>query len=963
MKTLTQYVFRCNLFNARSLVNKLSELHHLLYTDTDVDCLLVTETWLHDEIPNGLLDPKAMYNVLRCDRIGGTGGGVCVLIRRSFQIVQLDLHQDRSPVGYEVLAFDCIDFYVPYRIFVVYRPPTCCSENNAMALDVTSQLVSCIEGNLNKSGPTIIFGDFNCPGIDWQTMQCAADLIQEKLYDFVVCNGFMQYTPGPTRLSNTLDLVFVNDPLLVSDVTVVAPFSTSDHSSVIVDILCTKQSLTSESNEPTKQRIFKWKCGDYVGMCLYLKEYNWSDMFAFNLTADDLWHAFCEVLDKAIELFVPSVLTDYNQHTKTSRTHYPKYIHRSITRKRCLWRQHRRFPDNHMIKAQYCAVSRHCKAAIEQYERSLEEKIVAAGNSGEFFKYINKRLGYSHDVGLLKNTDGTCVRTNADKADVLNLFFSSVNVVDNGVVPELPARVSAEILLDYVYFDSDVISRLCKKIKSKSSKGPDGYSSYLLKQIVPAIAGPIGTMFQSFMSIGKIPREWKTAIITPIFKKGVSSEPSNYRPVSLTSVFCKLMERVIALDLINYLNNHKLINKQQHGFLKNRCTDTNLLEALSDWTLNIENSRHQTVAYVDFAKAFDSVCHNKLLLKLKQYGICGLLLEWIRDFLTGRTHRTKVGNAVSNVSCITSGVIQGSCLGPVLFLIYVNDLVDIFTDGVAAKLYADDVKLYSSVIANEGNERTTLQENLYKLAKWANDWQLPISLTKCYILEIGKDDRNANTPYLMDGTEMKKVDEVADLGVLVDNKLKFSNHVVKIVSKAHRYANLIIRTFKSRDPELLVKAFNVYVRPVLEYCSVIWNPYFMKDIIALERVQRRFTKRLAGMKGHTYYQRLSRLKIESLEIRRIRLDLLFAYKLVFGLLDVDSSQFFTFRTDNTLRGHAYKLYLPYCKSSVRYNFFNQRVIRIWNTLPTDKVDFQSIYRFKATLTNDILIKYCKLNFI
>jgi len=143
-------------------------------------------------------------------------------------------------------------------------------------------------------------------------------------------------------------------------------------------------------------------------------------------------------------------------------------------------------------------------------------------------------------------------------------------------------------------------------------------------------------LFQSFMSVGKIPLEWKSAVITPLYKKGVSSDPSNYRPVSLTSVFSKLMERVLVLDLIRptYLQSNNVINKQQHGFLKKRCTATNLL-SLNDWTLNIENGRRQAVAYIDFAKAFDSVCHDKLLAKMRQYGIGGPLLEWIGDFFDG----------------------------------------------------------------------------------------------------------------------------------------------------------------------------------------------------------------------------------------------------------------------------------------------------------------------------------------
>jgi len=186
-------------------------------------------------------------------------------------------------------------------------------------------------------------------------------------------------------------------------------------------------------------------------------------------------------------------------------------------------------------------------------------------------------------------------------------------------------------------------------------------------------------MYQSFMSVGKVPADWKAAFITPLFKKGASSDPSNYRPVSLTSVFSKLMERVIVTNLLNYLSSHKLINKQQHGFLSRRSTSTNLLESLNDWSLCVENGKCQQVAYIDFAKAFDGVCHSKLIAKLRMYGICGSLLQWIDDFLSGRSYQTKVGNSLSEVLYIISGIVQLSWPHIVL----INDLPDIFNEEVS----------------------------------------------------------------------------------------------------------------------------------------------------------------------------------------------------------------------------------------------------------------------------------------
>ena len=197
----------------------------------------------------------------------------------------------------------------------------------------------------------------------------------------------------------------------------------------------------------------------------------------------------------------------------------------------------------------------------------------------------------------------------------------------------------------------------------------------LIKKLINVLADPLSLYYNTFMSSGYVPQVWKTAVVAPAYKKGSSSDPANYRPISQTSVFCKLMERVIVGEMSNYLLSIGAISKHQHGFVAKRSTTTNLLETLNDWILSIDNRLTQTVVCVDFARAFDSVPPDKLQIKLEAYGICGDLLSLIMDFLR---NRTKVGYELSDPVILTSGVVQGSCLGPLLFLIYINDVTQIF---------------------------------------------------------------------------------------------------------------------------------------------------------------------------------------------------------------------------------------------------------------------------------------------
>ena len=280
---------------------------------------------------------------------------------------------------------------------------------------------------------------------------------------------------------------------------------------------------------------------------------------------------------------------------------------------------------------------------------------------------------------------------------------------------------------------------------------------------------------------------------------------------------------------------------------------------------------------------------------------------------------------------------------------------------MSIKLYADDVKLYSNVCTNTVTDNNTLQDQMNKLSRWAMDWQLPISYKKCCVLTVGNIRKENSFVFLLYVHIVNSECTVTDVGVTVDGKLKFSTHVDRIVCKGHGRASLIIKCFESKHIASLVLAFNLYVRPILEYCSVAWNPSLLKDINALESVQRRFTKRLPGLTNLTYYQRLKALGMESLELRRLRCDLLFVYKLLFGIVKMDLSDFFIPNFNGNLRGHAFKLKLPPCRVNARFNFFSYRVINPWNALPL-QTDFSSFSAFEQSLSGNFLVQYCKLNF-
>ena len=363
------------------------------------------------------------------------------------------------------------------------------------------------------------------------------------------------------------------------------------------------------------------------------------------------------------------------------------------------------------------------------------------------------------------------------------------------------------------------------------------------------------------------------------------------------------------------------------------------------------------LVYIDFAKAFDSVVHSKLICKLQSYGIKGDLILWIRAFLANRKQRVVVGNQTSAYRPVISGTPQGSILGPILFVLYVNDLPEVVHNSITCKLYADDLKLYTNS-ANNGMLSNTL-ENVWM---WSVKWQLSIAAHKCFLLHMGHN--NPQIQYFLDNVPLPVQSDCRDLGITVCSDMNFSKYCKEQTTKAFRVTNIIFRCFHTNDKKALVTAFKSYVRPLLEYCTQVWSPHLLTDIDRIERVQRYFTRRLFARCGHVYtnyLQRLNVLNLEPLEVRRIRFDLKMTYNICHNLVGLSFNDFFDYVSRSGLRGHNYKLYYAFSRTNnCKFSFAN-RVVPIWNSLGVQIVESLNFNIFCAKLTNDQLIKFSKFN--
>jgi ribonuclease P/MRP protein subunit RPP40 len=405
-------------------------------------------------------------------------------------------------------------------------------------------------------------------------------------------------------------------------------------------------------------------------------------------------------------------------------------------------------------------------------------------------------------------------------------------------------------------------------------------------------------------------------------------------------------------NMLGHLINNNLLDPSQHGFLPSHSTSSQLLESSYDWFFANDKRFPVDAVYLDFSKAFDSVSHSKLISKLHCFNFCNNTVNWLASFLSGRTQVVKCNRAVSSPVNVTSGVPQGSVCGPLLFVLFINDLATVCAP-CSVKLYADDVKLYYTI--KQPCDRRVLQNCLHRVHDWAQKWDLLFSYDKCMFLQIGYSDHSI--VYKLGNRIINLCDSVSDLGVTVHSSLKFSSHCASIAAKANIRAKLILKCFLSRSSCNLIRAFKVYVRPLLEYASVVWNPWLLKDINLIENVQRRFTRNVC-IKCHlpvvSYDERLTFFNLDRLELRRLKIDLVEMFKIVHGYTKCNVSNCFSFSCNNVCsgtRGHRFKLNIIRCNKNLFKYYFTNRIVHAWNSLPDRCLNTNLISTFKRNLCN------------
>ena len=478
--------------------------------------------------------------------------------------------------------------------------------------------------------------------------------------------------------------------------------------------------------------------------------------------------------------------------------------------------------------------------------------------------------------------------------------------------------------------------------------GPDSIHPLLLKELAHELAPIVYLLFRRSLDTGIVPDDWKLAHVTPIYKKGKKADPGNYRPVSLTSCLCKLLEKIVTAEMLKFLEENSLLSDSQYGFRPKRSCAWQLLNVMETWTDLLENDDPFDCIFFDFRKAFDTVPHQRLLRKLTAHGITGKIGAWVENYLHNRQQKVAINGVLSDSVPVSSGVPQGSVIGPILFLIFINDLPALAENLV--RLFADDTKLFGSSLTPVDCDR--LQEDIDRFEEWARTWGMSFHPLKCKVMRFGK---NAN-PYeytMSDGrggrVKLDVVDQEKDLGVTVDSKLTFRPHIVDITNKANQKVGMIKRGFEYLDEDMFTTLFKSLVRPGLEYCHSVWKPHLITEMRRIEQVQRRATKLVPSLRNQPYEDRLKALNLPSMQYRLRRGDMIEVWKVLNGCY---SGDFKWLQVKNTsTRGNSAKLVYEGKSNPTKRHAFSFRIQEDWRSLPESVVAADTLNKFKTALDN------------
>ena len=795
-----------------------------------------------------------------------------------------------------------------------------------------------------------ILGDLNFPGISWTDKSvkpgCNYPALHRDLLEVLADNGLEQTVTKPTRGNNTLDLCITNNPTRVNRCE--TAIGLSDH-----DLVFVEADLSPLTNNQSKREVPLYKKANWEGLRDHMSNH-WDREKASTTvgSVNDLWESFRDALRDGINKYIPHRVAK----RKDSCPWISREIRKLIKQRNRVYRKNANTGEHQeRLKKLKQNVQKQVRRSYWKYIQDIilpEDTENRADNNKRFWTFIKHCKRDSVGISPLKDSKGELHTDPVGKATLLNEQFKSVFSKQTPLGPEHTDhahRQSSYPQMPEINVCTTGVENLLKKLKPHKAAGPDQLKPLVLKEIASAIAPCLQHIFQRSLDEGIVPDDWKRANVTPIFKKGSKFQPSNYRPVSLTCICSKVMEHVIVSNLSRHLEGNHILSDRQHGFRAKRSCETQLIDFTQEIAKHLDDGQQVDAVVMDFSKAFDKVAHNRLLWKLEEYGVERRTLCWIRHFLRDRSQCVVVDGKRSDPAPVTSGVPQGSVIGPILFLVYINDLPDCVSSSI--RLFADDTIIYRHIKSEADGQ--ALQDDLRHLEDWERSWQMEFHPGKCTVLRITHKRKPIIRQYYLHNLQLETTTESKYLGVTVTSDLKWNRHIDNVTAKANRTLGFVRRNLQISSPAIKERAYMGLVRPQVEYASTVWNPYNTNLVHKVEMVQRRAARWTLNRHHNTssVTAMLDQLQWRSLRDRRTDASLCMFYKMVTGLVTIGPLQVTQQISRPSRRTHALTyLAMMTTKDVYRYSFY-PRTIFIWNSLPSAVVTAPSIETFRSRVSS------------
>ena len=841
------------------------------------------------------------------------GGGVMIAIRSD-----LDVRSKKIKINCkaEVLALELVfDSGKKVCISTCYRVGTLEDANHSEVESYLKQIA-----NNKKISHHVVAGDFNLNKTSWPE-GTSSNALETKFLKSFEDIGFTQFIDKPTHIAGkTLDLLLSNCPKFVSNISIHEHNSVcqSDHFPITFTLMHSVKRIKC-----TKRKTYNYSKANWDQLNNDLKNIKWDNLITDNTTTQHSWNVFKKILNTLCNEHIPRITIKSNLQPPW----FDSDIHKISLKKERLRAKYKKTQNPEDYDK-----FRNCR---KLFKKSLQDKMKSTLREDHDPSLIPKRF-WTH-VKATSNSSripecvsyGGRYRNNTkDQTELFNQYFYDQFSAPSNY--DIPINYNGDKLSIFYKFTINLstIRNFLKASDANKAPGPDGIHGKILKNCALSISYPLYLIFNKSFQTGFIPNDWKHANVVPVFKKGDKSLVENYRPISLTSLTMKIFEKCIRNELMSSCKH--LIHDNQHGFMSLKSCNTQMIPFVDDLGMTIQDQSRTDVIYFDFAKAFDTVNHDIILQKLKyQYNVDGTMLNFMRSYLQNRTQCVVIGGDKSNNVPVNSGVPQGSILGPLLFVLFINDMRSCISPGTNLALYADDTKIWRRIIHNSDSE--SLQRDIEALHNWSTINKMRFHPDKCRILMVTNQTEKKyfilpldRFPYRLGDSYLDYVNSEKDLGVIVNTHVSWHEQCSNLLVKSKSRLGLVRRTCHfTKDLKQKRVLYLMLVRSIFEHCSSVWRPSSPAVLKRFEIIQRRATKWIysepyVSYEDDEYLIKLKKLDVLPIGYKFLVTDLFLFHKIVHGNICINLPQYLSLVTVSHTPSYVDKLRkrTPKCRAEV-----------------------------------------------